>query len=133
MKQKDLHNLVKQHIPQIHYLECDTDELIEGECALWNNDNATIVIEFADNGCDCHNLADALQTVSAKLAWLNEHSDDITQATQTNPDTAYIAYAAFWVEDSKQVFCDFAVAPDLDSEQEIECSLEEDNTLVVMD
>lgn len=135
MKQNELHQLMKQHIPQITHLETDTTELAEGECTVWGQDDCTIMIEFADTKCDCHTTVAALQKVSAKLRELDAQREHITQTIQAadkNADTtnAYVVYIAFFIENAREVFCDFAVSAPTWGERVAAFSLEDDDELI---
>lgn len=141
LKQKDLHALIQQHIPQIHYLEVETTESAEGECTLWERDDCTILLDLAIP--EMANLPTALKNISAKLTWLNEHRADIiaqlfaepkfsgslkTERAQVEPKL-HMVYCSFFVESTEEIFCDFAVSAEdnLLNNRFADCSLEEDN------
>lgn len=135
MKTKDLHSLIQQHIPQIQYLELETSESVEAECAVWQQDDCTLIIDFENKHLDCHNLVAALQNVSCKLAWLDAHRANVSQeiadkSKLKDTSNAYIQYAAFFIESADDVFCDFAVAAPQWGEQLAAFSLEADNELI---
>ena len=101
-----LRTLAQQHIPQITHLPDDSAEALDAECTLWANDS----------------------TVSAQLAWLDQHQSEILQLIAARsrlapPSQPQIAYAAFWLEDNAS-FCDFAVSAANWGEQLAECALE---------
>lgn len=135
MKTKDLHSLIQQHIPKIQYLELETSESVEAECAIWQQDDCTLIIDFENKNLDSTQVIAALQNVSRKLAWLDAHRADVLQTISTESklnDTSntYIQYAAFLIESADDVFCDFALAAPQWGEQTAACSLEEDNELI---
>lgn len=114
MKQADFHALLRQHIPQIHYLETDTAEIAEGECTLWGDEDCTFIMELANPKLDCHTLTTALQTIAKQLQYLETQREWILQTIATQQaayamaDGARVVYVAFWVEDADAVCCDLA-------------------------
>ena len=101
MKMKELHDLIKQYIPQVTYLETETEEVAEGECAIWAQDDCTFIIEFANQSNESPALVAILQTISQKLDWLHNQRAKIEQliVEKENFDTnnAYAVYTAFFV------------------------------------
>ncbi len=135
MKSTELHTLIKQHIPQITYLETDTNEAAEGECTIWEQDDCTIMIELANPNADKHLIIVALQQIAAQLTFLDTHRERIHQLLATETQVSDLAdssmvYTAFLIEDEDHVFCDFAVATPSLGERVASCSLEEDFELI---
>ena len=134
MKTEQLHTLIRQHIPQITYLETDTSESAEGEWTIWQQEDCTIIIEFADKPQANEQFISTLQTLSAQLNWLEQHRADVMEilTTQTNlAETASIqmVYLACLIE-HHEVFCDFAISADALRNQVAEFSLEPDGELI---
>ena len=134
MKMKELHDLIKQYSPQVTYLETETEEVAEGECAIWAQDDCTFIIEFANQSNESPALVAILQTISQKLDWLHNQRPKIEQliVEKENFDTnnAYAVYTAFFVENEREVFCEFAISAPEWSEQVAEFSLESNNELI---
>ncbi|QMT30980.1 hypothetical protein [Alysiella filiformis] len=135
MKKNELHNLIRQEIPQITYLETDSPEAAEGEFALWEVDDCTIMLDFADNKSDCHTIQAALQNVSRKITFLNDNKNAIIQTLHTehpelSTENMRGVYVSFWIENATEVFCDLLVSSDDWAMQAAAFSLEDDNELI---
>lgn len=134
MTLKQLHDLIKQHIPQVNHLETETDEVAEGQCTIWQQDDCTFIIEFANHTNESPALVTILQKISNKINWLHSEHKKITQTIlETNhlsTQDAYLLYTAFFVENDQDIFCEFAVSSPNWHEQTAEFSLEADDTLI---
>lgn len=135
MKKADFHALLRQHIPQIHHLEADSSENAEAECALWQRDDCTLLIDFAEKSSNCHTLVHTLQTISQQIAHIHAHRDDITQiiAAQSAKHSVvevFVLYISIWVEEADAVFCDFAVSAPQWHNEVAAFSLDEQNQFV---
>lgn len=135
MKKNELHLLIQQNIPQITYLETDSPETAEGELSLWEVDDCTIMLDFANPKSDAQTLTAALQKVAQKITFLNENKaliSEILQREHPNLHTENMrgVYMAFWIENAHEVFCDFALSSEDWDLSSAEFALEEDNELV---
>lgn len=134
MKIKELHDLIQQHIQQVNHLDTETDEVAEGECSVWAQDDCTFMIEFANQSHESPALIGILQEIASKLDYLQAKRDDIiqiiTQRQHINTEAMRLVYTAFFVESECDVFCEFAVSAPSWGEKMAELSLESNNQLI---
>ena len=105
-----LHQLIQKHIPQIHYLEMDTSEAVEGECILWQSD-CTCLIEL-DNYKPSEQL---LNMISQQITWLNQHQNEVLAILKVHDEqyqTIEPCYLAFLAVTEKQTACNIALSCD---------------------
>lgn len=117
------HQLVRQTIPHIAFIDDEITDMIEGECTLWQQEDCTIVLDLgkhADNET-------ILAQIAEQLDALNQQQHKLLQDLQQNstwlPENTFIAYIAFTLENNTLIG-DLALMRADNDEEEAVFSLE---------
>lgn len=130
MKPEQIHVLLSQS-PYIKEWPDDDDPYV-AECALWEQENITLIIDFAQNQQDENHFHQCCIAIQDKLNWLAQNQSLIHQECKLQPQNTAISYISYYVEDADTIFTDMVLTACDDPENILaEISIEEDNTIIV--
>lgn len=130
MNINEIQKWVAQNIAQVQFVDEDISDAIEGECRIWQNDDCTLLIDFANLNMPQVAFMSALQQIERILRDLDDKRDAVLAsvrdiAAQRANDDVQMHYVAFFVESSNEVLCDFALTASEWGEEIVEFSLED--------
>lgn len=130
MNINEIQKWVAQNIAQVQFVDEDISDAIEGECRIWQNDDCTLLIDFANLNMPQVAFMSALQQIERILRDLDDKRDAVLAsvrdiAAQRANDDVQMHYVAFFVESSNEVLCDFALTASEWGEEIAEFSLED--------
>lgn len=128
--------MVQEIVSAVHFIDADIPDNIEGECNMWQRDDCTFLLEFAQMPSNQQELYSILNNINTQMLYLEQEYKIIAHLVKTqnsfslNFSTLTMQYVAFWIESPTEVFCDFALTATEWGEKWFECSLEHNNQLL---